>query len=227
MDWNNDGKKDLIAGDTAGNVWVFLNTGTQGKPELAEGRRVEVDGTPITAARKIYKKVEGKYVVDKIIPGSHPLAERYTKIHLADWDADGLKDLLVGHIKTILVYKNIGKESAPRFQAPMLIRIPEGGLPVKPSPYVIDWDGDGTKDLLMGSEKPKIYFYRNIGTNKQPLLAGGKVLDLRGPGFDKGYRCRIDVTDWNNDGKLDLLVGNRSKGEKPSTGGNIWLFLGK
>ncbi|MEE8540175.1 MAG: VCBS repeat-containing protein [Desulfobacterales bacterium] len=227
MDWNNDGKKDLIAGDTAGNVWVFLNTGTNGKPDLAEGRRLEVDGKPITAARKTYKKVEGKYVVDKIIPGSHPLSERYTKIHFADWDADGLKDLLVGHIKTIIVYKNIGTKSAPRFRAPTLINVPKGGLPVKPSPHVIDWDGDGTKDLLMGSEKPKIYFYRNIGTNKQPQLARGEILDLRGPGFDVGYRCRIDVTDWNNDGKLDLLVGNRFKGEKPSSGGNIWLFLGK
>ena len=210
-----------------GKVWLFLDTGTGEKPELSEGQRVEAAGKPIAAELKRYKKVEGKYVVDKIIPGNHFLAKRFSKIHFADWDADGLKDLLVGQIKTLVVYKNIGTESAPRFQAPMLVQMPEGGWPYKPSPYVIDWDRDGVKDLLMGSEKAQIYFFRNIGTSRRPKLAPGKILDLRGPGFDKGYRCRIDVTDWNNDGKLDLLVGNRCKGEKPSSGGNIWLFYGK
>ena len=203
MDWNNDGKKDLIAGDTRGNVWLFLNTGTREKPELAEGKQVEADGKAITA-------------------GSCKLAEGYSKIHMADWDGDGLKDLLVGHSSTIILYKNVGTESAPRFQAPILVKIPEGDFPNRPSPYVGDWDGDGKKDLLAGSEKPQIYFYRNIGTNKTPQLAKGKVLELKGSGFDSGYRCRIDVTDWNNDGKLDILVGNRNK-----SGGNIWLFLGK
>ena len=189
MDWNNDGKKDLIAGDTEGNVWLFLNTGTQEKPKLAKGKRVEADGKPINAR-------------------SHHLAEVYSKIHMADWDGDGLKDLLAGHNHTIILYKNVGTQSAPRFKAPTSIKIPERNFPSRPSPYVIDWDGDGKKDLLAGSENPKIYFYRNIGTNKKPKLARGKVLDLKGPGFDSGYRCRIEVTDWNNDGKQDILVGN-------------------
>jgi len=208
VDWNNDGKKDLIAGDTAGNVWLFLNIGSKEKPQLAEGKRVEADGKPI-----------GK--------GSHKLSEVYSKIHMGDWDGDGLKDLLVGHHNTIILYKNVGTQSAPRFQAPTLIKIPEGNFPSRPSPYVIDWDGDGRKDLLAGSEGPKIYFYRNIGTDKTPQLAKGELLALKGPGFEAGYRCRIDVADWNNDGKLDLLVGNRCRGKKPSSGGNIWLFLGK
>lgn len=208
MDWDNNGKKDLIAGDSAGNVSLFLNIGTREKPELAEGKRVEAAGKPIA-------------------PKSHKLADVYSKIHLADWDDDGLKDLLVGHNNTIILYKNVGTQSAPRFQAPVLIKIPERNFPTRPSPYLIDWDGDGKKDLLAGSEGPKIYFYRNIGTDKNPQLARGKALDLKGPGFNAGYRCRIDVKDWNNDGKLDLLVGNRCRGKKPSSGGNIWLFLGK
>jgi len=211
VDWDNDGKKDLLAGDTEGNVRLFLNIGTQEYPELAEGKRIEADGKPITAR-------------------SNKLAEVYSKINMADWDGDGLNDLLIGHDHTIILYKNVGTQSAPRFQTPTLIRIPEGKFPSRPSPYVIDWDGDGKKDLLAGSESPKIYFYRNIGTDKNPQLARGKVLELKGPGFDDGYRCRLDVTDWNNDGKLDILVGNFysvKKGAKRSAGGNIWLFLGK
>ena len=208
MDWNNDGNNDLIAGDTEGNVWLFLNIGTKTEPKLAKVKRVEADGKPITAR-------------------SHYLAEVYSKIHMADWDGDGLKDLLVGHDNTIILYKNVGTQSAPSLQEPTRIDITAGNFPSRPSPYVIDWDGDGKKDLLAGSERPKIHFYRNIGTDKNPQLARGKVLNLEGPGFDSGYRCRIEVTDWNNDGKQDILVGNRCSGQKPSSGGNIWLFLGK
>ncbi len=37
-----------------------------------------------------------------------------------------------------------------------------------------------------------------------------------------GSRWRIDVADWNNDGKKDILMGNYSQRT-----GNIWVFLGK
>jgi hypothetical protein len=226
VDWDNDGKKDLIAGDTEGNVTLFLNVGTKEKPELAKGKAVEADGKPIKS-------------------GSHPLAGTYSKLHMADWDGDGLRDLLIGHSYTIIMYKNVGTESAPRFQSPTLIKAPEesnphtpvrdwdgdgkpdANFPLRPSPYVVDWDGDGKKDLLVGCESPRVIFYRNVGSDTKPKLAKGEELKLTGSGFGSGYRCRIDVTDWNNDGKKDLLVGNRCRGEKPSSGGNIWLFLGE
>ena len=198
---------DLIAGDTAGNVWLFLNTGTKERPELAQKEHVKVDGKLITSK-------------------SNLLAEIYSKVHMADWDGDGLKDLLVGHINTIIMYKNVGTQSAPRFQAPVKIK---GNFPNRPSPYVVDWDGDGKKDLLVGCEEPKVYFYRNIGTDKNPLLADGEDLKLRIPEPNAGYRWRIAVTDWNNDGKQDILVGNiyTVREARGRAGGNIWLFLGE
>jgi hypothetical protein len=234
VDWNDDGKKDLIAGDMRGNVWLFLNIGTGKNPKLAKGERVRADGKPICAERRTYKREGGKYVVEKVTPGSHKLADRYSKIHMADWDGDGLKDLLVGHNSTIVLYKNVGTRSAPRFQAPTLVeppgvsaRTPAARFPSRPSPYVTDWDGDGKKDLLIGTEQPNLYFYRNIGSHTRPKLAEGKLLNLKGPGSNAGHRWRIEVTDWNNDGKRDILVGNRCRGAPPSSGGNIWLFLGR
>lgn len=208
MDWNNDGKTDLIAGDTRGNVTLFLNTGTRENPELAKGTLVEAAGKPIAAK-------------------SNKHADVYSKLHMADWDDDGLKDLLIGHSTTIVLYKNVGTPSAPRFDRPTLIDIPEGTFPMRPSPYVVDWDGDGTNDLLVGCESSKVYFYRNVGTNKKPKLARGKALRLNGPGREAGSRWRIDVTDWNNDGKKDLLVGNFYSGGVRRYGGHVWLFLGE
>lgn len=209
MDWNNDGKKDLIAGDTIGTVTLFLNVGTKEQPELAKGKPVEADGKPITR-------------------GSHKLAESYAWTHMADWTGDGLKDLFVGHTSIIAFYKNVGTDSAPRFGAPAILPAPEGGFPMRPSVCVVDWDGDGKNDLLMGGEEAKISFYRNTGTNAKPELMKAEALELRGPGPDAGFRWRLDVADWNNDGKLDLLVGNfysSSQGGAHRAGGNIWLFL--
>jgi hypothetical protein len=228
VDFNNDGLKDIVAGDTKGNVWYFKNVGAKGKPELATGEMLKADGKVIAPAHTTYKMGDkGAREVDQVMEGSHELAGVYSKIHLADWDDDGLMDLLIGHMSTIVFYKNAGTKSAPSFLAPKLIVIPEGKFPDRPSPYVVDWDGDGKLDLLSGCERPKITFYRNVGSNGTPKLEKGVEILLKAEGFDKGYRCRIGIADWNNDGKMDLLVGNRVIQEKPSTGGNIWLFLGK
>lgn len=38
---------------------------------------------------------------------------------------------------------------------------------VKPCPEIVDWDGDGKTDLLIGGEA-KLWFYKNIGTAESP-----------------------------------------------------------
>jgi hypothetical protein len=49
VDWNNDGKKDLLTGEiTYGNITLFLNTGTDLNPVFNTGTLVESGGTPIT-----------------------------------------------------------------------------------------------------------------------------------------------------------------------------------
>ena len=220
VDWNNDGKKDLISGDTKGQVWFFLNTGTDQAPELAEGVRVQADGVPIIAAR---------YAARTDVPRTSKLIGKYSKLHYGDWDGDGLKDLLIGQDGTagseVAFYRNMGTKSEPKFGEPELLNLP-GPKMSRPSPYIVDWDGDGKKDLLFGTERPEVYFFRNAGTNDKPQLEAGQKLALTGGDFEKGYRCRIDVADWNEDGKLDILVGNFYSYKKPM-GGNIWLFLAK
>ena len=207
MDWNNDGIKDLISGDTKGSVWVFINTGTKEKPVLAKG---------------VQLKAAGKIV----IKGSHELAGPYSKLHYADWDGDGLNDLLIGQLSNIVFYKNIGAKSEPEFNDPVELTNAGGSFPDRSSPYVIDWDEDGKKDMVIGTEKGNIFYYRNIGTKKSPKLAEAKEIKLESEEFAKSYRHRLEITDWNNDGKIDILVGDRYR-NSDSNGGYIWLFLGK
>ncbi len=231
MDFDDDGILDLVAGDTSGQVWIFKNTGTRAKPVLAEGSPLQAGGKTIRGKEAIYKQVNGQYVVDKTTVHNSELAEIYSKLHVADWNGDGLKDVLVGAERTIVLYANVGQKGKPEYMPPVLIEAPEGQFPMRPSPFVVDWDDDGKPDLMVGVESGPMVWYRNEGDARNPKLGAKQVINLQGDGFEQSYRLRLTVTDWNNDGKKDLLVGNffsrHETGQQSKMGGNVWLFKGK
>ena len=49
-DWNNDGRKDILAGNITGNVWLYLNHGTDLNPVFNGGVRIESNGVPIVTS---------------------------------------------------------------------------------------------------------------------------------------------------------------------------------
>jgi hypothetical protein len=51
IDWNNDGKKDLLVGQfDYGYVWLFLNQGTDAQPAFGARQQVRVGSSPITTS---------------------------------------------------------------------------------------------------------------------------------------------------------------------------------
>jgi hypothetical protein len=49
------------------------------------------------------------------------------------------------------------------------------------NPSVVDWDGDGLKDLLLGQYgSGKIRFYKNSGTNEAPVFTDFSYLQADG-----------------------------------------------
>jgi hypothetical protein len=51
IDWNNDGKKDLLVGQfTSGNIVLFLNQGTDANPVFSGSTLVESSGVPISTS---------------------------------------------------------------------------------------------------------------------------------------------------------------------------------
>ncbi|MFC1554868.1 FG-GAP repeat domain-containing protein [candidate division KSB1 bacterium] len=238
MDWNNDGINDLISGDTDGSVWVFINEGTKEEPVLAEGKQVEANGKVITKEKVTYKRVDGKVqtendrpVIEKTVPANHELAGPYSKLHYADWTGDGLDDILIGQLNNIVLYKNTGSKSNPEFGDPVELTNAGGEFPDRSSPFIYDWDNDGINDLVIGTESGEIFFYKNTGSERSPELAEAKEIELTwGETEGKSYRHRLDITDWNNDGLTDLLIGDfysvRTE-ETSKMGGFVWLFLGK
>jgi len=147
-------------------------------------------------------------------------------VRAVDWDGDGDLDLIVGHINgTIYLVSNEGTAKAYAFGKEEVLQV--DGKPLKvqsgrAGPDVADWDGDGDLDLLVGAEDGHVSLYRNIGSATAPKLAEAEELVSAGLGYtrnpprdaQRGRRAKICAADWNGDGKLDLLVGDRTS-QKP------------
>jgi len=137
---------------------------------------------------------------------------------VTDWNGDGKKDLLVGYrtADKIALYLNVGSDANPVFSVSTSLRAGGVDLYVEgapscgaPAPWVCDFDGDGRRDLLVGSGKTgQVLFFRNTNTDAAPILVPGVPLMAGAGALNVTYRATPYVHDWDQDGRNDLLCGN-------------------
>ena len=134
---------------------------------------------------------------------------------------------------------NEGTRSAPLFSTnitpimvegkPHYLELPQKQLPTSTSPAITDWDGDGLHDLLicLFIKENKVIWHRNIGKKGQPNFSKPEVLlDFSKTGKPKTCN-RLDVEDFNNDGKLDLIIGGGYFISNSKKDSGAWIYLQK
>ena len=79
------------------------------------------------------------------------------------------------------------------------------------------WGGGGARDLVLGSESGEVVWPRNVGTStgfrygeRQTLIDQGDFTRIEEGAIPTrpGSRTKVHVTDYNGDGRVDLLVGD-------------------
>jgi hypothetical protein len=228
VDWDGDGDTDIVSGNTAGYVEFFENLSGKNValPKWAAPRRIEVDGKP-------FRVMAGS---NGSIQGPAEAKWGYTTFSVADWDGDGLPDIVLNSILGNVVWlQNIGTRSTPKLSAPQPIivewdgtqpslawgwRKPNGKALLtqwRTTPVVFDFNKDGLADLAILDQEGYLAFFERARVDgklvlKHPRRAFvdeiGAALRLNAKAAGGSGRRKLCVTDWDGDGKFDFLLNS-------------------
>ena len=233
-----DGDLDLVVGSkidpSAGfpSLYLFRNVGTRTAPRFGAPEAIRLaDAYHLAPALGdldadgdldmilgtwnqdlLYYRNEGtprepRWVQDAAMTIVPPRATHSMPV-LADADADGDLDLLIGQANgAVLFYRNTGTTKAPVFTLdPGPVEGVRAGR--RSAPFVIDVDGDGLLDLVVGQENTgPLAVYRNAGTRAAPRFVPHTPLAIPQPPVAVPFFADID-----GDGAPDLFVGTTSGG---------------
>lgn len=234
-DFDEDGDLDMIVGNKidpgaldTGRLYVFENQGTRSAPRFfladtlalrtsyhqapafadldGDGDDDLVLGTWNAGVAYLRKDGPGEFtLVDTamvtLTRGSHSTPA------LADIDADGDFDLFVGEASGDLnFYRNEGTSRVPNF---VLVSDKFGDIDAgrRSFPVLVDVDGDGDFDMLLGREAGGTMFLRNIGTPGEPEFVEEESFLPEVVKY--GTPALVDI---DGDGDADLFSGGLSGG---------------
>lgn len=193
----------------------------------------------------------------------------YTTLSVADWDHDGLRDMVVNSIwGKVVWFRNIGEKGRPSLAEAEALEVEWQVENPKPpwiwwdpeekelvtqwrtTPYVTDWNKDGLNDLVILDHEGYLAFFkrfrdgdilklapgervftgRDRDRDGNPIVDESGLLRLNKGQAGRSGRRKFCFTDWDGDGREDLLVNSmnvnflRNKGD--SAGFSMMEFAG-
>ena len=202
FDWDADGDVDIVSGNTAGTIEFFENLGVAdpgrsrdpSTPRWAAPKRLQADG-------KTFRVMAGR---NMSVQGPAEAKWGYTTLNIADWDADGLPDIVFNSILGKVQWlKNEGTLKSPKLSSPKAVEVdwtagsgsssdsdskrlrkpawtwwtPEGNELVtqwRTTPVVHDFTGDGLVDLAMLDSEGFLSLYERQRRGRDLVLLPGK-----------------------------------------------------
>lgn len=210
VDWDGDGRLDIINNDIKGEYSWYKNVGSREKPEFHKAVPLLLKGKAFRGAWRSRPAAWRDGLIALNFDGFLQLYHR---------DSD---DPRVVHEGELLRYKDGG-----------LIRgCGPGGLWGRSVFFACDWDMDGIVDLvggtnwiimeLINAHFPKaasMFWLRNAGTVKDPVFERGRMITMKdGTVIDLGsHKCSPWCVDMDGDGKPDVVSGTED--------GKVYVWL--
>jgi hypothetical protein len=241
-DWDQDGDLDLLVGGGDGRLWLYRNDGRSGEARFQDREPIAAGGRDRWG--KSYTGLVLTNLVGNALPDlavCHSGNEvaihqnigtadtpRFTETGLmfpvqtncqgrfdvADWDGDGLADLVTGSFGGKLVwYRNEGQKDKPRFGTgePFC----DISLAYNSHPRVVDFNKDGRLDMLLGVNWGTVSLFLNTTAPGSPSLSASRLLQWTdGTNLNLRKQNSDDTTpeqaDLDGDGVLDLISGGKN-----------------
>lgn len=201
VDINNDGKQDMLVApnkesisENFKNVWYYRNIATD-------------------ATYNFEFQNDSLFVSDMVDAGEGARAAFF------DYNADGLMDIVIGNrgyydggvfISKLALYENTGTASLPEFTLITRDYANISGVDIHNlAPAFGDLDGDGDQDMLIGDSEGDLRYFNNSGGPGEPAIFTGLTVAVYG-GIDVGINATPQIIDVNEDGILDLIVGEQN-----------------
>ncbi|MEZ6116075.1 MAG: VCBS repeat-containing protein [Pirellulaceae bacterium] len=227
VDWDGDGDQDLVCGNTAGYLIYFENLGNvpnSSTPKWNTARYFHADGKPV----RIQAGPNGS------IQGPCEAKWGYTTLSVADWNHDGQLDIVCNSIwGKVVWFEGTADGQGLELEPAKPIVLDTNGKPApKPAwnwwkpesnelvtqwrttPCVVDWNHDGRNDLVMLDHEGYLAFFERQpdGSVKMPerifVDSQGEPIRLNSGAAGKSGRRKICLVDWDQDGRLDVLVNS-------------------
>lgn len=228
VDFDGDGDDDLVCGNSAGYLGWFENLDGGAPPRFAPIKHLESEDRPI-------RIMAGK---NGSIQGPCEAKWGYTTLTVADWNQDGLLDLIVNSIwGKVVWYRNLGPLEKPTFAVAEPIRVEWKGETPKPAwnwwspepgelatqwrttPVVYDWNRDGLNDLVMLDHEGFLCLFQREKAKDRLVLRrpvrcfvdkNGNPIRLNDKKAGGSGRRKLCLVDYNGDGRVDLLANSQN-----------------